>query len=85
VDGVTANLQAIRTDLGKIADAQGNLNDDRKKQVQSANQEFKAQMTSLAASVGKSLSLTDAEAQLRAALTQLSDSYKKTLGKIDCS
>jgi hypothetical protein len=85
VDGVTANLKAIRTDLGKIADAQGSLNDDRKKQVQSANQEFRAQMTSLAASVGKSLSLTDAESQLRTALTQLSDSYKQTLGRIDCS
>jgi hypothetical protein len=85
VDGVTANLKAIRSDLGKIADAQGSLNDDRKKQVQSANQAFKAQMTSLAASVGKSLSLADAESQLRTALAQLSDSYKKTLGQIDCS
>ena len=85
VDGVTANLKAIRTDLGKIADAQGSLSDDRKKQVQSANQAFKAQMTSLAASVGKSLSLADAESQLRTALTQLSDSYKQTLGRIDCS
>jgi hypothetical protein len=84
VDGVTANLKAIRTDLGRIADAQGSLSDDRKKQVQSANQAFKAQMTSLAASVGKSLSLEDAESQLRTALTQLSDSYKKTLGQIDC-
>jgi hypothetical protein len=84
VDGVTANLQAIRTDLGKIADAQGTLNDDRKKQVQAANQAFKAQMTSLAESVGKSLSLADAESQLRSALAQLSDSYKNTLGQIDC-
>jgi hypothetical protein len=41
-------------------------------------------MTSLAASVGKSLSLADAESQLRTALTQLSESYKKTLGQIDC-
>jgi len=85
VDGVTANLTAIRTDLGKIADAQGDLSDERKKQVQSANSAFKSQMTSLAASVGKSLSLEDAGSQLQTALTQLSDSYKKTLGQIDCS
>ena len=85
VDGVTANVQAIRTDLGKIADAQGDLNAERKKQVQSANEAFKAQMTSLVASVGKSLSLEDAGSQLKTALTQLSDSYQKTLGKIDCS
>jgi hypothetical protein len=84
VDGVTANLKAIRTDLGRIADAQGSLSDDRKKQVQSANQAFKAQMASLTASVGTSLSLKDAESQLRTALGQLSDSYKKTLGQIDC-
>jgi len=84
VDGVTANLKAIRADLGKIADAQGSLSDERKKQVQSANQAFRAQMTSLAASVGKSLSLADAEAELRSAFAQLSDSYKKTLGRIDC-
>ena len=42
-------------------------------------------MTSLVASVGKSLSLEDAGSQLKTALTQLSDSYQKTLGKIDCS
>jgi hypothetical protein len=85
VDGVTANIKAIRSDLGKIADAQGDLNDERKKQVQSANATFKAQMTSLAASVGKSLSLENAGSQLQTAVTQLSDSYKQTLGRIDCS
>ncbi|MEA2177876.1 MAG: hypothetical protein QOG77_1173 [Solirubrobacteraceae bacterium] len=84
VDGVTANLQAIRTDLGKIADAQGKLNEDRKKQVQAANQAFKEQVTSVVQSVGKSLSLTEAESQLRTALAQLADSYKQTLGVIDC-
>lgn len=84
VDGVTANLQAIRTDLGTIADAQGKLNEDRKKQVQAANQAFKEQVTSVVQSVGKSLSLTEAESQLRTALAQLADSYKQTLGVIDC-
>ena len=34
VDGVKKNVQAIQDDLGKIKDAQGNLNADRKKQVQ---------------------------------------------------
>jgi len=85
VDGVTANLKAIRSDLGKIADAQGDLSDERRKQVQSANAAFRSQMTSLAASVGKSLSLEDAGSQVQTALTQLSDSYRQTLGRIDCS
>jgi hypothetical protein len=84
VDGVTSNLQAIRTDLGKITDAQSDLNDDRKKQVQAANQAFEEQMTSLVKNVGKSLSLAEAESQLRSALAQLADSYKQTLGQIDC-
>ena len=85
VDGVTANLQAIRNDVGKIRDAQGNLNDERKKQVQAANQEFSQQVSSIVATVGRSLSVSDAETQLRSALTQLANSYKQTLGKVDCS
>jgi hypothetical protein len=84
VDGVTSNLQAIRTDLGKITDAQSDLSDDRKKQVQAANQAFEEQVTSLVKNVGKSLSLAEAESQLRSALAQLADSYKQTLGQIDC-
>jgi Tfp pilus assembly protein PilP len=85
VDGVTKNLQAIRNDLGKIKDAQGNLNDERKKQVQDANQEFAQQFSSTVQNVGKSLSASDAETQLKSAVTDLATSYQQTLGKVDCS
>ena len=85
VDGVTQNLRAIRADLGKIKDAQGNLNDERKKQVQDANQAFEQQVRSTVQNVGKSLSVSDAQTQLKSAVTDLANSYKQTLGKVDCS
>jgi hypothetical protein len=85
VDGVKKNVQAIQDDLGKIKDAQGNLKGDRKQQVQAANEAFTQQVKSIASSVGKSLSLSEAGTQLKAATSQLATSYKQTLGKIDCS
>ena len=85
VNGVKENVQAIQDDLGKIKDAQGNLNADRKKQVQAANEAFTQQVKSIASSVGKSLSLSDAATQLKTAASQLATSYQQTLGKIDCS
>jgi hypothetical protein len=85
VDGVKENVQAIQDDLGKITDAQGDLNADRKKQVQAANQAFTEQVKSIASSVGSSLSLSEAGTQLKTATTQLATSYQQTLGKIDCS
>jgi hypothetical protein len=84
VEGVKGNLTAIRNDLGKIKDAQGNLNSERKQQVQDANQQFGDQVRSIAQNVGSSLSLKDAGAQIRQAGTQLADSYAQTLGKVDC-
>ena len=85
VSGVKKNVQAIQDDLGKIKDAQGNLNADRKKQVQAANEAFTQQVKSIASTVGRSLSLSDAGTQLQTAASQLAASYQQTLGKIDCS
>ena len=85
VNGVKDNVKAIQDDLGKMKDAQGNLNADRKKQVQAANEAFTQQVKSLASSVGTSLSVSDAGTQLKTAASQLAASYKQTLGKIDCS
>jgi hypothetical protein len=84
VDGVTQNLQAIRGDLGKIADAQSNLGDERRQKVKDANKAFTDQMRSIAQNVGRSLSVDDAQAQLKDAMTQLASAYKQTLGRIDC-
>ncbi len=42
-------------------------------------------MKSIASSVGKSLSLSNAGTQLQTAVSQLAASYQQTLAKVDCS
>ena len=51
LDGVQANLSAIRKDVKQIADSQGSLADDRKQEIQKANQEFKSQVSDVAQAV----------------------------------
>jgi uncharacterized protein YjbJ (UPF0337 family) len=84
VDGVQSSLKAISSDLSKIKDAQGDLSDDRRQQVQDATKTFTSQVQSIAGSVGKSTSLGDAKAQLTSALQQLGDAYKQSFAKVDC-
>jgi uncharacterized protein YjbJ (UPF0337 family) len=85
VDGIQSSLKAIQSDLGKIKDAQGDLNGDRKQQVQQANEQFTSQLNSIVQSVGTNRSLSEAGPKLKDAATQLSSSYKQTLAKVDCS
>src|SRR5215207_10017478 len=85
VDRVRANLSAIRGDLKKVGDAQADLSDERKQEVESATKEFTSQVQSIASDFGTSLSLNEAEAKLQSALKQLADAYQETLGKVDCS
>jgi hypothetical protein len=85
VDGVKSNLNTIKADLGKIKAAQGDLSGDRRQQVQAANQAFSAQVTTIAGNVGKSTSISEAVTQGKSAVAQLANSYKQTLGRIDCS
>lgn len=84
VDGVQSKLKAIRSSLQKIADAQGDLNADRKKQVQAANQAFRTQLSSIVSDLGDNLSLATAATQLKDAASKLADSYRQTLGRVDC-
>jgi hypothetical protein len=83
-DEVEENLTSIRDDLMEIADAQGDLNEDRKQQVQSANQEFKSQLDSIASGLTSNLSLSGAQQKLKDAAQQLASSYKETFATIDC-
>ena len=78
------SLQAIEADVRQIADAQGDLNKERKQSIQSANDQFKTQLQSIVTSFTSNLSLSNAQEQVSAAGTQLVDSYQQTLGKIDC-
>jgi hypothetical protein len=84
IDGVTANLKAIRDDLGTIADAQSDLSDNRRQKVQTANKAFTDQVKSIVQNVGRGTSAADSKTQLKDATTQLASSYKQTLGQIDC-
>jgi hypothetical protein len=85
VQGVTESLNAIKTDLQNIKDAQGDLKGSRKEQVQAANQQFTSQLSSIVSTVARSLSASDAKAQLNTALQELTTSYQQTFAKTDCS
>ena len=80
----SSSLKAIRSDLSKIKDAQGDLSGDRRQQVQEATKAFTAQVQSIAGSVVKSTSLSEAKTQLATALQQLGDAYKQSFAKVDC-
>jgi chromosome segregation ATPase len=84
VDGVKANVSAIQKDLGEIEDAQDELDDQRKKEVQSANDAFSSQVQSIVNDLGTSLSISGAKSQLQSALQQLANSYEQTLASISC-
>jgi len=85
IEDVQSSLTSIGKDLSTITDAQGDLSGDRKAQVQKANQEFSSQVKSITSEAVKSLSLSDATAQLTSALQQLVAAYQQTLQPIDCS
>ena len=87
-----AGFEAIGKDLTKIKDAQPNLEPARKEHVEAATKTFQAQLSSLAAGIASSLgsgslssALTNAEPQLKAAVTQLANDYKSALEPISCS
>ena len=85
LDQVQTSLKAIDDDLKKIAGAQGDLSGDNKKQLQDANQAFVSQINSIASSLLKTKSLSEAQTQAKAALQQLADAYKQTFGQFKCS
>jgi uncharacterized protein YhaN len=82
---VRENLQAIRGDLSTIAAARGNLSDEQRTDVEQAHDAFRSVVGETAATVGRSTSVEDASAQLKAAFNELATSYQQTFGQIDCS
>ena len=79
------SLNAIRDDLEQIVEAQGDLSDERKQQVESANKEFTSQLQSIAKDLSSSLSLSGAKEQFKPALKQLADAYRQSFTGVDCS
>ena len=84
VDGVEENLNAIEEDLNQIKDAQGDLNEERKQEVESATQEFTSEVEAVANDLTSDLSLSGAQAKLDSAGKQLASSYEQTFAQIDC-
>jgi t-SNARE complex subunit (syntaxin) len=78
-------VNAIRDDLEQIAEAQGDLNDERKQELESANKEFKSQFQSIAKELSTSLSVSGAKEQFQAAVKQLADAYRQSFAGVDCS
>ena len=85
LDAVTKSVQAIGDDLKKLGDAQADLSDERRSEVKKANEAFTAQLREIGATVLRSTSVEDAQAQLKTAVTDLQRTYGDTLANVDCS
>ena len=83
-DDIKNAVTAIQDDLTTISKAQSHLSGDQKSQVQSANQAFKSQLSSISSNLFSSLSLSDAQKQLQSAATDLANAYKQSLNSIKC-
>ena len=84
-DAVTQNVEAIQNDLNDIADAQSDLSDDRRSEVEAATNEFTSTVKNVASDLGTSLSAADAKARVVTGLQQLEASYQKAFAPLDCS
>jgi hypothetical protein len=78
-------LEAIGSDLTKIKDAQPNLEPKRKQQIEAATHTFESQVTSIITGLVSNPSLSNAEKQLKASLTQYAKSFEQALAPINCS
>jgi hypothetical protein len=84
LDQIQTSLKAIDNDLKQIADARKDLTGDDKSQLEDANKQFVTQINSIASSLVKSTSLSQAQTQAKAALSQLADAYQQTFAKFSC-
>ena len=84
-EAASKSLSAIRSDLNDIKGAQSDLSDDRRQQVQQANQQFAGKVQDLVKQVFRSTSAADAKSQMTAAFQDLADTYKQTYARVDCS
>lgn len=82
---VSESLQAISDDLTTIQKSREKLSDDRREEVDAANEEFAAQMTELAGTIGRTVSAEGAATEVEASLDKLATSYRDSFGQIDCS
>jgi hypothetical protein len=84
VGGIKQRLDTIKEDLVKMKDAQPDLDDQRKQQVESANKAFGSQVESVVKGLGTGSSLGEALTDLQNSLIELRDGYQQALAPIDC-
>jgi Tfp pilus assembly protein PilP len=84
-DEVSKSLSAIKSDLSDMKDAQSELSDDRRKQVESANQAFASEVENVVKQIGTSVTAQDAASSVSSALQQLASSYEQAFSRVDCS
>jgi len=84
-EAVTKNLDAIKSDLQEISDAQPDLSSDRRGEAEAATKAFTSSVEGVAGQLGSSLSASDAKAQLVTALDQLAASYQKAFAPLNCN
>ncbi len=82
---VQTSLNAIHQDVKQIGDQLPVLKDEVQSQAQSANDEFKSQLSTVAVSLGKSLSLGEGKEQVKSAASELVTAYQQAFASLDCS
>ena len=85
LDAAKGSVESIGEDLRKMGDAQADLSDERRREVQRANEAFAAQIREIGSTVLRSSSVAEAQAQLKTAVADLQQTYGDTLAKVDCS
>ena len=83
-DKVRSSLNAIKDDLATITDAQAQLSEGQRQQVQKANEAFKSKVKAVGTDLGKSVSIEDAATQLKSDFDELATTYQQSFGPIDC-
>jgi len=82
---VKTGVEAIADDITKIKNAEGKLEPARRAQVETATRTFETRLNSILTGLTSNLSLSNAEAQFKSALSDLGTSYKQTLAPVNCS
>jgi hypothetical protein len=85
LDGIQANLKAIRKDLEQIKGAQGDLKGDRQAQAKTATTSFATQVKGVGKQLLTGLTASEGKQQIQAALQGLAAGYKSALEPIECS
>ncbi len=84
LDGIQANLKAIQKALKQIASEQSKLADDRREEVQKANQAFKAEVADVGRTLVSGLASGGGEAQIKAAVDKLAAGYQSAFAPVEC-